>query len=166
MMYGGIGAEVLYRPLDSQWAIGVDANYVKQRDWDDMMRFADYSVGTGFITTYWTPSQLNGVLLKVAVGQYLAGDKGVTIEMAKRFDSGVKVGIWGAKSNVSKADYGEGGFSKGFYISIPFDLLSITPDPNHAVISWTPLTRDGGQSLSRKYQLYNMTSERELPLGQ
>jgi len=166
MMYGGIGAEVIYRPLDSQWAIGVDANYVKQRDWDDMMRFADYSVGTGFITTYWTPSQLNGVLLKVAVGQYLAGDKGVTIEMAKRFDSGVKVGIWGAKSNVSKADYGEGGFSKGFYISIPFDLLSITPDPNHAVISWTPLTRDGGQSLSRKYQLYNMTSERELPLGQ
>ncbi|MCS3429779.1 YjbH domain-containing protein [Klebsiella sp. BIGb0407] len=166
MMYGGVGAEVLYRPLDSQWAIGVDANYVKQRDWDDMMRFADYSVGTGFITTYWTPPQMNGVLLKVAVGQYLAGDKGVTIEMAKRFDSGVKVGIWGAKSNVSKADYGEGGFSKGFYVSIPFDLMTVTPNPNHAVISWTPLTRDGGQTLGRKYQLYNMTSEREFPLGQ
>jgi len=166
MMYGGIGAEVLYRPLDSQWAIGVDANYVKQRDWDDMMRFADYSVGTGFITTYWNPPQMNGVLLKVAVGQYLAGDKGVTIEMAKRFDSGVKVGIWGAKSNVSKADYGEGGFSKGFYVSIPFDLMTVTPNPNHALISWTPLTRDGGQTLSRKYQLYNMTSEREFPMGQ
>lgn len=166
MMYGGVGAELLYRPLDSQWAVGVDANYVKQRDWDDMMRFTDYSVRTGFITTYWTPSQLNGVLLKVAVGQYLAGDKGVTIEMAKRFDSGVKVGIWGAKSNVSKADYGEGGFSKGFYVSVPFDLMSVTPDTNHAVISWTPLTRDGGQSLGRKYRLYDMTSERERPLGQ
>jgi len=166
MMYGGVGAEVLYRPLDSQWAIGVDANYVKQRDWDDMMRFADYSVGTGFITTYWNPPQMNGVLLKVAVGQYLAGDKGVTLEMAKRFDSGVKVGIWGAKSNVSKADYGEGGFSKGFYVSIPFDLMTVSPNPNHAVVSWTPLTRDGGQALGRKYQLYNMTSEREVPMGQ
>lgn len=166
MMYGGVGAELLYRPLDSQWAIGIDGNYVKQRDWNDMMRFNDYSVKTGFITTYWTPSELNGVVLKVAVGQYLAGDKGVTVEMAKRFDSGVQVGIWGAKSNVSKQDYGEGGFSKGFYISIPFDLMSVTPDQNHAVISWTPLTRDGGQSLNRKYRLYDMTSERELPLGQ
>ena len=166
MMYGGVGAEVLYRPLDSQWAIGVDANYVKQRDWDDMMRFADYSVGTGFITTYWNPPQMNGVLFKVAVGQYLAGDKGVTLEMAKRFDSGVKVGIWGAKSNVSKADYGEGGFSKGFYVSIPLDLMTVSPNPNHALISWTPLTRDGGQTLGRKYQLYNMTSEREVPMGQ
>lgn len=166
MMYGGVGAEVLYRPLDSQWAVGIDANYVKQRDWDDMMRFTDYNVGTGFITTYWNPPQMNGVLFKVAVGQYLAGDKGVTLEMAKRFDSGVKIGIWGAKSNVSKADYGEGGFSKGFYVSIPFDLMTVSPNPNHAVISWTPLTRDGGQTLGRKYQLYDMTSEREIPMGQ
>lgn len=166
MMFGGVGAEVLYRPLDSQWAVGVDANYVKQRDWDDMMRFTDYSVTTGFLTTYWTPAQLNGVLFKVAVGQYLARDKGVTVEMAKRFDSGVKVGVWAAKSNVSKADYGEGSFSKGFYISIPFDLMSVTPDTNHAVVSWSPLTRDGGQTLGRKYHLYDMTSERDVPLGQ
>lgn len=166
MMYGGVGAEVLYRPLDSQWAVGIDANYVKQRDWDDMMRFTDYSVRTGFITAYWNPAQMNGVVVKVAAGQYLAGDKGVTLELAKRFDSGVKVGIWGAKSNVSKADYGEGGFSKGFYISVPFDLMTVKPNTSRAVVSWTPLTRDGGQTLGRKYQLYDMTSERELPLGQ
>ncbi|MCZ5653050.1 YjbH domain-containing protein [Escherichia coli] len=24
---------MLYRPLDSNWAFGLDANYVKQRDW-------------------------------------------------------------------------------------------------------------------------------------
>ena len=30
-MFGGAGAEVLYRPVDSNWAFGVDANYVKQR---------------------------------------------------------------------------------------------------------------------------------------
>ncbi|XNM58037.1 YjbH domain-containing protein [Escherichia coli] len=26
------GAEASYRPLDSNWAFGLDANYVKQRD--------------------------------------------------------------------------------------------------------------------------------------
>ncbi|STL49433.1 putative lipoprotein [Escherichia coli] len=48
-MFGGAGAEVLYRPLDSNWAFGLDANYVKQRDWrsaKDMMKFTDYSVKT------------------------------------------------------------------------------------------------------------------------
>ncbi|MCZ5523848.1 YjbH domain-containing protein, partial [Escherichia coli] len=86
--------------------------------------------------------------------------------VAKRFDSGVAVGVWAAISNVSKDDYGEGGFSKGFYISIPFDLMTIGPNRNRAVVSWTPLTRDGGQMLSRKYQLYPMTAEREVPVGQ
>ena len=81
-------------------------------------------------------------------------------------DSGVAVGVWAAISNVSKDDYGEGGFSKGFYISIPFDLMTIGPNRNRAVVSWTPLTRDGGQMLSRKYQLYPMTAEREVPVGQ
>ena len=165
-MYGGVGAEALWRPLDSDWALGVDANYVKQRDWDDMMRFTDYSVPTGFITAYWNTAKLNSVLMKLSVGQYLAKDKGATLDVAKRFDSGVTVGVWAALTNVSKEDYGEGGFSKGFYISIPLDLMTIGPNRNRAVVSWTPLTRDGGQMLGRKYQLYDMTSERETPVGQ
>ena len=165
-MYGGVGAEALWRPLDSDWALGVDANYVKQRDWDDMMRFTDYSAPTGFITAYWNPAKLNSVLMKLSVGQYLAKDKGATLDVAKRFDSGVTVGAWAALTNVSKEDYGEGGFSKGFYISIPLDLMTIGPNRNRVVVSWTPLTRDGGQMLGRKYQLYDMTSERETPVGQ
>ncbi|EOX8978907.1 YjbH domain-containing protein [Enterobacter hormaechei] len=165
-MYGGVGAEALWRPLDSDWALGVDANYVKQRDWDDMMRFTDYSAPTGFITAYWNPAKLNSVLMKLSVGQYLAKDKGATLDVAKRFDSGVTVGVWAALTNVSKEDYGEGGFSKGFYISIPLDLMTIGPNRNRAVVSWTPLTRDGGQMLGRKYQLYDMTSERETPVEQ
>ncbi|EEV5795763.1 porin, partial [Escherichia coli] len=48
----------------------------------------------------------------------------------------------------------------------PFDLMTIGPNRNRAVVSWTPLTRDGGQMLSRKYQLYPMTAEREVPVGQ
>lgn len=44
--------------------------------------------------------------------------------------------------------------------------MTIGPNRNRAVVSWTPLTRDGGQTLGRKYQLYDMTSERETPVGQ
>ncbi|MDC6994364.1 YjbH domain-containing protein [Escherichia coli] len=46
------------------------------------------------------------------------------------------------------------------------ELVRTFPNRNRAVVSWTPLTRDGGQMLSRKYQLYPMTAEREVPVGQ
>lgn len=160
MMYGGVGGEVLYRPLDKNWAVGIDGNYVKQRDWDDMMRFTDYSVATGNLTGYWQPSFMNNVLVKASVGRYLARDKGVTFDISRRFDSGVIAGAFATFTNVSQTDYGEGSFTKGFYISIPMDLLTVTPNRSRAQLNWIPLTRDGGQMVGRKYYLYGLTDER------
>ena len=160
MMYGGVGGEVLYRPLDTNWAVGVDGNYVKQRDWNDMMRFTDYSTETGNLTGYWQPSFMKGVLVKASVGRYLAKDKGVTFDVSRRFDSGVIAGAFATFTNVSAAEYGEGSFTKGFYLSIPLDLFTVTPNRTRASLSWIPLTRDGGQMVDRKYYLYDMTDER------
>ena len=97
-----------------------------------------------------------------SVGQYLAGDKGGTLEIAKRFDSGVVVGGYATITNVSKEEYGEGDFTKGVYVSVPLDLFSSGPTRSRAAIGWTPLTRDGGQQLGRKFQLYDMTSDRSV----
>ncbi|AXU96788.1 hypothetical protein CI789_17145 [Erwinia persicina] len=160
-MYGGAGGEVLYRPLDASWAVGVDANYVKQRDWDNMMKFTDYSAKVGNITGYWQPWFMRNVLVKASVGQYLAEDKGVTVDISKRFDSGITVGAYATKTNVSAEEYGEGDFTKGFYISVPMDVFSVSPTRGRAQVNWTPLTRDGGQMLGRKYQLYDMTTDRD-----
>lgn len=164
-MYGGAGAEVLYRPVDSNWAFGIDANYVKQRDWhsaQDMMKFTDYSVKTGHLTAYWTPSFAPDVLVKASVGQYLAGDKGGTLDISKHFDSGVVVGGYATITNVSPDEYGEGDFTKGVYVSIPLDLFSSSPTRSRAAVGWVPLTRDGGQQLGRKFQLYDMTSDKNI----
>lgn len=164
-MYGGAGAEVLWRPVDGNWAFGIDANYVKQRDWrsaQDMMKFTDYSVKTGHLTAYWTPPFAQDVLIKASVGQYLAGDKGGTLEVAKHFDSGIVVGAYATITNVSAEQYGEGDFTKGVYVSIPLDLFSAGATRSRAAIGWTPLTRDGGQKLGRKFDLYNMTSDKSL----
>lgn len=165
MMYGGVGAELLYRPLDANWAVGIDGNYVKQRDWDNMMQFTNYKVATGHLTGYWRPWFADDILLKLSVGQYLAKDKGATLDISKRFDSGVVIGAYATQTNVSKEEYGEGSFTKGFYISIPLDLMSTQPTRSRPTISWTPLTRDGGQMLGRQYQLYDMTSDRDIPVG-
>ncbi|MGS3716083.1 YjbH domain-containing protein [Klebsiella pneumoniae] len=166
MMYGGAGAELLYRPLDASWAVGIDGNYVKQRDWDNMMQFTDYHVATGNLTGYWRPWFADDVLVKLSVGRYLAKDKGGTVDISKRFDSGVVVGAYATKTNVSSDEYGEGSFTKGFYISVPLDLMTTHPTRSTPTVSWTPLTRDGGQMLNRQYQLYDMTSDRDVPVGE
>ena len=159
-MYGGIGGELLYRPVDSNLAFGFDINYVKQRSWDNDLDFFDYKVLTGHANVFWQPEFLPDTLLTVKVGQYLAKDKGVTIDFAKRFDSGIVVGAYAAITNVSSEEYGEGSFTKGFYLSIPFDLFSLKPAKGSGKIPWIPISRDGGQALNRPIELFGTTNER------
>lgn len=176
MMYGGVGTEFLYRPLNSQWAFGFDVNYAKQRDPDSMFGFfkdenqfdpltnsayrVQTGVMTGHATVYYQPEWLPNTLLRVSAGQYLTEDKGVTVDFSKQFDSGVIVGAFATKTNLSAEEYGEGSFTKGFYISIPFDLMTVKSTHSRAFLSWIPLTRDGGQMLGRKYNLFDMTDAR------
>ena len=159
-MFGGVGAELLYRPIDSNLSFGFDINYVQQRSYENDLKFFDYKVLTGHANIYWQPSFLKDTLLTIKAGQYLAKDKGVTIDVAKRFDSGIVVGAYAAITNVSAEEYGEGSFTKGFYLSIPFDLFSLKPAKGRGNIPWVPISRDGGQPLHRPVELYGVTNER------
>ena len=162
-MFAGVGGEVLYRPVDSRWAIGADLNYVRQRDYDSDYKLFDYSTVTGFVSLYWEPEMFDDALVTISAGRYLAKDVGVNIDIGRRFDSGIVVGAYAALSNASAEEYGEGSFTKGFYISIPFDLMSFKSAKGAGRIPWIPLARDGGQMLNRPVNLYGVTAERALP---
>ncbi|WP_278182895.1 YjbH domain-containing protein [Vibrio misgurnus] len=178
-MFAGVGSELLYRPLGKNWAIGIDGNYVKQRDPSSIFGLyqqehqydADtgnkYRVQTGTLTghatLYWQPqfwSLLDNTLLKVSAGRYLTEDIGFTVDFSKQFASGVIAGAFATKTDLSAEEFGEGSFSKGFYISIPLDLMTIRPSTERVNVSWLPLQRDGGQMLSRQYGLFKMTDAR------
>jgi hypothetical protein len=159
-MFGGVGAELLYRPIDSSLAFGFDINYVQQRSYENNFSFFDYKVLTGHANIYWQPPFLPDTQLTFNIGQYLAKDRGITVDFAKRFDSGIVVGAYAAFTNVSPEEYGEGSFTKGFYLSIPFDLFSLKPAKGRSRLPWVPISRDGGQALSRPISLYNVTEER------
>ena len=159
-MFAGVGGEVLYRPHNSDIAFGVDVNYVKQRDPNSYTALEDYDVLTGHVAMYWDLPFMDDTLLTLKAGRFLAKDKGVQINFAHEFESGVVAGAYAAFTNVSSEDYGEGGFTKGFYLNIPFDLFFVKHTKMRGTVGWNPITRDGGQMLNRSRQLYPMTDGR------
>ncbi len=155
-MYGGVGGEFLYRRYGSRWAVGMDLNWVRQRDYDQLFDFRDYDVVTGHGTFYYELPFYN-LLASVSAGRYLAKDKGVTFNLSRRFDNGVRIGAFATKTNVSAAEFGEGSFDKGVYISLPLDLFFTKSRRRFASFAWRPLTRDGGQRVGVGKRLYGYT---------
>lgn len=158
-MYAGAGVEMLYRPDKSNWGVGIDMNTVKQRDFDQGFDMRDYKTTTGHLNVYWD-TKWHGVEVNMAAGKYLAGDKGVTLELARVFDNGVKMGAWATKTTASATEFGEGSFDKGIYVSFPLDAVFKSTSGTGAMV-WHPLLRDGGARLNRSNNLWGLTRMRD-----
>jgi hypothetical protein len=166
-MFAGVGGEYLYRPDGSSLAFGVDANEVKQRGFKEDFSLMPYHAFTGFATAYWQTGW-HQVLASLAVGQYLAKDRGATLNLSRQFNNGVVVGAYATKTNISAATFGEGSFDKGIYLAIPFDALLGRSTGYMAPLRYVPVLRDGGQMLDRAFPLYDLTNlrnPRTLDLG-
>ncbi|QHJ00171.1 YjbH domain-containing protein [Xylophilus rhododendri] len=158
-MYGGLGGEYMYRRRASPLAFGVDVNRVRQRGFDQRFDFREYEVNTGHATVYWETGW-NDLQVNLSVGQYLARDRGATLEISRRFANGVSIGAYATKTNVSSAQFGEGSFDKGIFVSFPFDAILPKSSSANGTILWQPLLRDGGAKLSRSQTLYGLTNTR------
>lgn len=156
-MYGGVGVEALLRPVDSAWAVGLDVNWVKQRDFDQLLDFRGYRVWTGHVSLYrqWPRSGFLGV---VRVGRYLAGDVGATLDLSRQFANGIRIGGWATLTDMKRRDFGPDSFAKGLYISIPLDLFLPWSSRGATTLPFTVLNRDGGQRLDRGPDLYDLTT--------
>lgn len=156
-MFGGVGGEVLYRRPGSPWAVSVDMNHVKQRVFEQNLRFQDYAVNTGHVTGHWmTPWQ--GVHASLSLGQYLAKDRGATLSMTKTFDNGSSITGFASKTNVPAAVFGEGSFDKGILWTIPFDAFLTSSSRFNAGFGWRPLIRDGAAKVLRPVDLFAETT--------
>ena len=116
-MFGGVSAEILWKPTGSRFGLGAEVNYVQQRDFDQRLGFQNYGVATGHVSGYWEFD--NGLHTQVDVGRYLAGDWGATLTVDREFKNGWRVGAFATLTNVSFDDFGEGSFDKGIRLTIP-----------------------------------------------
>jgi len=156
-MFGGVGGEILYRPFNKKYSIGMSVHKVKQRSYDQRFSFRDYSTVTGHIGLYYDlPYQVRSQLL---LGKYLAGDKGVTLDLSRRFNSGFTLGVFATKTNLSALEFGEGSFDKGFYISVPTQLFYSDFRSGNISFGLHPLTKDGGAILNKHNSLISILGD-------
>ncbi len=145
-MYSGVGGEVLWRPFDRPYAIGVNINAVQQREFDKMFGLRDYRTVTGHVSLYWA-TPWHDFDIAVHTGRYLAKDFGSTLEIQKRFANGWSVGAFATLTDVPFEVFGEGSFDKGLIFRIPFDLYSTKNTRGAYRTIIRPINRDGGRML-------------------
>lgn len=151
-MFGGVSAELLWKPVDSRLAIGAEINHVRQRAFNQLLGFRDYGVTTGHVSAYYELG--GGYHAQLDIGRYLAGDVGATLSLDREFANGWRVGAFMTLTDVPFADFGEGSFDKGLRFTIPVTWFSGQPSRSSLSSTLRPITRDGGARLNVNHRLY------------
>jgi hypothetical protein len=89
----------------------------------------------------------------------LAGDKGATLDLSRRFSTGFTLGVFVTKTNLSAEQFGEGSFDKGFYLSVPTSLFYSDFRNGNISFGMQPLTKDGGSRLVQHNQLFGILGD-------
>lgn len=156
-MFGGVSAELLWKPVDSRLALGAEVNYARQRDFDMRFGFQDYDVVTGHLSAYYQFG--SGYEGQIDAGRYLAGDWGSTIHFRRSFRNGWKIGAFATFTDVSADEFGEGSFDKGIQLTVPLSWFTARPSRRSLSTTIRPLTRDGGQRLRVRDRLYGTVTD-------
>lgn len=167
-MYAGASGEVLWKPVNSRLAFGVEVNYVRPRDFNQLfgLRSRRTASGTipefnGHVSTYYDFG--NGFHGQIDAGRYLAGDWGATISLDREFANGWRVGAFATKTDISASSFGEGSFDKGIRLTIPLAWMLGKPTKQSTNFVIRPLTRDGGQRVNVNGRLYETVRDGHRP---
>ena len=156
-MFGGYGGEIFYRPFNKKFSLAFSGHRVKQREYKQRFGFQNYSVDTGHLKFYYETD--SKILIRTSIGKYLAGDKGISLDLSRKFQSGFSLGVFATKTNLPKDIFGEGSFDKGFYFSIPTEMFYTDFRPGNISFGLHPLTKDGGAFLSQHNELFGLYGE-------
>lgn len=172
--YGGLATEVLYAPLDSSCAFGVEAALCLKRTHTGIGFSNKVRKLHGLIPTYekfigkqyffsfyhnWEALQMD---FKVKIGKFLANDYGAGFEISRYFPSGLKLYIWYTWTNANDNINGKNYHDKGVGFSMPLDIFYTHSERERFGDSMSAWLRDVGVSAYTGKELYDLISaERE-----
>ena len=160
-MFGGVSSEILWKPAGQNWGFGVDANYVKLRDFNQRLGLRGNGIATGHLSTYWSVNR--NLMAQLDLGRYLAGDYGATLSVDRVFANGWRMGAYATVTDADAAAFGNGSFKKGLRLSVPLSWGIGTPLRKSYAIDMNTQARDGGARLHVKNRLHSIVNEYQRP---
>ena len=157
-MFGGIGGEILYRPFNKNYGIGVEAWNLKQRDYDQRLSFIDYETISGHFNFYYK-EPISQVIIAIKAGRFLAEDSGFNFDFSRRFKSGLRIGAFFSRTDISKQEFGEGSFDKGFYFFLPIEAFFDKHSSGLTGFGLRPITRDGAAYLIHAQHMWGVSEQ-------
>ena len=166
MMFAGTGGQLLYLPKQGNWAADLSVDWLQQRATKGAFHFRDYRVLTALgALHYRIPAW--GLTATARAGRFLAKDKGVRLELSRRFRSGISFGVWYTRTDgdddTPPGSPGDPYFDKGIFASIPLSSMLTKDTRARSNFSLRPWARDVGQMVVSPGDLYT-TMDRTLML--
>jgi membrane-associated phospholipid phosphatase len=160
-MYRGFGGQVLYLPKDSRWAADLTVDALQQRGYEGWLGKRDYKTVTALGAMHYRLPY--DVTVTARVGRFLARDTGARLEFKRRFQSGIEIGAWYARTNgndvTSPGSVASPYHDKGVFLSIPLNSMLPMDSQTNAGIAISPWTRDVGQMVASPGDLYDMLEQ-------
>jgi Exopolysaccharide biosynthesis protein YbjH len=169
--YGGASAEVLWYPVNSPWAIGLEGAILRKRNFSGLgftnkiRKLVDFHptyrkfIGSQcFLNLYydWECARMD---FKVTIGKFLANDWGVRNEISRYFPSGLRLSLWYTITNGNDRINGRRYYDKGICFSMPFDIFYTCSERtrwNYGMSAWL---RDVGCQALTGLQLYELIND-------
>jgi membrane-associated phospholipid phosphatase len=160
-MFRGVGAQVLFLPKDSRWAVDMSVDLLQQRGYKGWLDKRDYQTVTAMGALHYRLPY--DITMTGRAGRFLAKDTGVRVEFKRRFQSGMEIGAWYTKTN-GKDTTGPGTPSnpysdKGVFLSVPLNIMLPSDSQAVAGFALSPWTRDVGQMVASPGDLYDLMEQ-------
>lgn len=159
-MYAGFGGEVLYRPYDSPFAIGLEGWGAMKRDLNTALALGlrGDTKWTGHVNMFYDIPDTD-ITTYAKVGRFLGSDWGVSGGAETQFENGMKLkGYVTATHNDDKDVFGsDRNVIAGLQLAVPLGSLNFIPEGSEARLNIANIGRDDGQTLDKPLSLYDAT---------
>ncbi len=165
--YGGAATELLYFPVKSRFAVGLEAATVFKRHYRGVgftnkirklkkngeVTHVPFVGLQYFLDLYYDFRPLK-LEFKVTAGQFLAKDLGIRTEVTRYFQSGLRFSVWFTYTNAHDIVNGKTYYDKGFAFTIPFDMFLKQSSRNYLGYAMSVWLRDQGAQAETGKKLY------------
>ncbi len=169
--YGGIASELLWYPVCSRWALGIEGALLGKRTHTGLGFTDEIRKFHGFIPSYqkfigyqyfaniyydWKDMNMD---FRIKAGQFLARDVGIRYEISRYFSSGLRLTMWYTRTNGNDRLNGETYYDKGIMISMPLDIFYTCSSRSRWRYGMSAWLRDVGVSAYTGEELYYLIND-------